>query len=375
MNIPRLPSRMGLPVLAVLSFAFMGYHLVRSQQQPPDPPPPVQPTRSPYGHAVAAAGVVEAQSENITVGSPLPGVVVEVAVLEGQSVGPGDLLLRLDDRQLRGELEVRQAQLAVARASLTKLQAAPRSEELPPSQARVRKAQAELIAQEDLLRRREKLAADRTVSEEELIQRRQAVVAAREYLDQAQAEFALLKAGAWEPELELAQAEVLRCESLVQQTQIELARLEVRSPIAGSVLKVDVRPGEYVGTPPGSPLITVGNIERLHVRVDIDEQDIPRYQTGSEGTAFVRGDATQPLPIAFVRVEPYVQPKVSLVGRATERVDTRVLQVLYAFEPAVQGVFVGQQVDVYLRAVDQGRNAPPSAAPAAGAPELAGPAK
>jgi hypothetical protein len=91
------------------------------------------------------------------------------------------------------------------------------------------------------------------------------------------------------------------------------------------------------------------------VRVDIDEQDIPRYSAGAAGTAFVRGDATVPLPIAFVRIEPYVQPKVSLTGRATERVDTRVLQVIYALEPGVSGVFVGQQVDVYLRAIDQGR--------------------
>lgn len=361
----KLPSRLGLPLLAVASFSFMGYHLVRSNQEAPDPPPPVAPNRSPYGHAVAGAGVVEARGENIAVGSPLAGVVVEVAVVEGQQVAAGDLLFRLDERQLQAELKVRAAQLEAARAALAKLEAMPRAEELPPSAARVRKARAELVGHEDLLRRREKLVADRMVSEEELIQRRQAVAAAREALDQAQAEDELLRAGSWEQDRAMARAEVLRAQSLVEQTDTELERLRVCAPVAGEVLKVDVRHGEYVGTPPGAPLVVLGDLSRLHVRVDIDEQDIPRYRSGSPGTAYVRGDATKPLPLEFVRVEPFVSPKVSLTGKATERVDTRVLQVLYALEPGVNGVFVGQQVDVYLEAAAYN----PQASPTSTAPD------
>jgi hypothetical protein len=51
-----------------------------------------------------------------------------------------------------------------------------------------------------------------------------------------------------------------------------------------------------------------------------------------------------------VRVEPYVVPKRSLTGESTERVDTRVLQVLYRFDPAAMKVYVGQQVDVFVEA-------------------------
>ena len=49
-----------------------------------------------------------------------------------------------------------------------------------------------------------------------------------------------------------------------------------------------------------------------------------------------------------MRVEPYVVPKKSLTGDNTERVDTRVLQVIYALVSADRRVYVGQQLDVFV---------------------------
>jgi hypothetical protein len=54
--------------------------------------------------------------------------------------------------------------------------------------------------------------------------------------------------------------------------------------------------------------------------------------------------------LSFVRVEPFVVPKRSLTGENTERVDTRVLQVIYAVESAETTLYVGQQVDVFINA-------------------------
>jgi multidrug resistance efflux pump len=120
--------------------------------------------------------------------------------------------------------------------------------------------------------------------------------------------------------------------------------------VDGNVLKVDVRRGEYVGTPPGQPLIVLGDLERLHVRVDIDEEDIPRFRPGMPAKATLRGASATTLPLEFVRVEPYVRPKISLTSGPGERVDTRVLQVIYALEPDVANIYAGQQVDVFLDA-------------------------
>jgi multidrug efflux pump subunit AcrA (membrane-fusion protein) len=66
-------------------------------------PPPIQPAENPFPNTVAGAGIVEPETENISMGSSLPGVVVEVNVKVGRKVKAGDALFRLDDRQLKAE--------------------------------------------------------------------------------------------------------------------------------------------------------------------------------------------------------------------------------------------------------------------------------
>jgi hypothetical protein len=94
----------------------------------------------------------------------------------------------------------------------------------------------------------------------------------------------------------------------------------------------------------------LGNVSNLHVRVDIDEHDIPRFSLNAPARAIIKGHPELSFPLKFVRVDPYVVPKKSLTGMNTERVDTRVLQVIYTFEPGSMPVFVGQQVEVFLEA-------------------------
>jgi hypothetical protein len=109
-----------------------------------------------------------------------------------------------------------------------------------------------------------------------------------------------------------------------------------------------VRSGEYVAQPSSSELMILGDVDPLHVRVDVDEADIPRFLAGCRARGYVRGDTQNAVDLEFVRVEPYVVPKKSLTGSNTERVDTRVLQALYAVRSAKHELFVGQQLDVYI---------------------------
>jgi multidrug resistance efflux pump len=338
-----------LPLLAVALFAFAVLHVVRAQQAPDDPPPPAAPARSPFRASLAGSGIVEARTENISVGTPLPGVVVEVNVKVGQRVDAGAPLFRIDDRPLRAERDYRLAALQSARAQLKRLESMPRPEELPASAAKVKEARANFADQEDQYRRSRSLARV-AVGEEELIKRRQAAQMAQQQLARAEADDQLLKAGAWEPDKAVARAAVAMAQAQLRQTEIDLERLQVRASVSGEVLQVNVRPGEYVGTPPGQALVVLGDVGTLHVRVDIDEHDIARFVPGTSARAMVKGDAGQEYALDFVRVEPYVVPKKSLTGAATERVDTRVLQVIFAIRPAQRQLYVGQQLDVFLEA-------------------------
>jgi HlyD family secretion protein len=139
----------------------------------------------------------------------------------------------------------------------------------------------------------------------------------------------------------------------VAQTQTDLDRLKVTALMPAGVshmvvLQVNVRPGEYVGTPPGQALVVLGHVGQLHVRVDIDEHDIHRWDRDGAAVAKLRGDPRISYPLRFVRIEPYVIPKKSLTGDNTERVDTRVLQVIYAVDAPAGKLFVGQQMDVFV---------------------------
>jgi HlyD family secretion protein len=343
-----------LPLIAIGLLGFAGWFVWRTRPVTGDPPPPIAPAVNPYAAALAAAGIVEAQTENIAAGSATPGVVVEVLVKVGDDVQPGRPLFRLDDRDLRAELAVRKAEVERAKTDLVRLEAEPRPEKIPVQAAAVREAQSLLAREQDALKRARETFAQRVTTEEDLIAKQQAVRFAEASVARAQADLDLLEAGSWRYDLDVSRAAVKRAEAEAAHIETALDRLVVRALVAGRVLQVNVRPGEFVGAPPNQPLVVLGNIEKLHVRVDVDEYDIARFDQAASATAFPRGSLQQRYPLEFVRVEPFVVPKKSLTGDTTERVDTRVLQVIYEFDPAGRPpLFVGQQVDVYIDAASR----------------------
>jgi multidrug efflux pump subunit AcrA (membrane-fusion protein) len=363
-------SKFVLPLFAVGMLVFAIYHVVQAQQQPPKPSPPLEPARTPFGRTVAGAGIIEARSQNIAVGSALPGVVLKVwspeelglpahstmtpwEALIGQHVKQGDPLFRVDDRQLKAILAFHEANLASAQAQSDKLKAMPREEELAVSEAKVNVAKATVALQQDLVQRDAKLIASAAVTEEQYQQHRLSVEVARRQLEQAKADLLLVKDGAWKPDKQIAQAAIRLAEAQIQQDKTDIDRAIVRAPMDGVVLQVNVRPGEFVGTNPNAALVMLGTVtDRVNVRVDIDEHDIPRFQASdpiaAPAVASFRGAPDKRYPLAFVRVEPYVIPKKSLTGDNTERVDTRVMQAIYSLKTEGKPVYVGQQLDVFI---------------------------
>ncbi len=353
-----------LPVLATGMAVVAMLHVVQASQRLPATSPPVEPAHSAFTHTVGAAGIVEAWTENISIGTPLPGIVLEVYVpveKVGQTVKKGDPLFLVDNRQLLATLKYNEANLQAARAQLAKLDAQPRREEVPPSDAKVQIAQAQLALQQDLADRARRLRPSGAMAEEDVRQRALASAVARQQVAQAKAENALLKAGAWQFDKDVARAAVALAEAQVLQTKTDLDRVLVRAPRDGMILQVNVREGEYVGAPPGQALMVLGAVdEKVHIRVDIDEHDIPRFIKGAPAKASPRGHPQIAYPLKYERVEPFVVPKKSLTGDNTERVDTRVLQVIYALQPTERSVYVGQQMDVFIDAQPTNSSGPPT---------------
>jgi len=313
-----------LPALA-LAGVLLAMYTVRLGATPVAVAPPVaKPSKSPYVQYVAGAGIIEPQSENISIGVPIGQVVTAVLVKEKDRVVAGQELMQLSDRTPKAELQVRRANLKAA-------------------QAKVAEAQATLADQRHQLEMWENVKVEGAVSRDELSRRKYAAAVA-------------------DAKLRTAEAEVVAAEAAIRQTEDDVDRLMIRVPkeiALAEVLQVNVRPGEYAPAAAlATPLIVLGTTETLHVRVDIDENDAWRVLENAPAVAYVRGNAELRTELRFVRIEPYVVPKRSLTGESTERVDTRVLQAIYAFERNDLPVRVGQQMDVFIDAK------PAAAAPA-----------
>jgi len=152
-----------------------------------------------------------------------------------------------------------------------------------------------------------------------------------------------------EAKLRTAHADVVWAEAQVNETSTNVEREMIRAPIAGRILQMNIRPGEYAATGVlGTPLLLLGGTEPLHIRVDIDEADQWRFREGARARAFVRGNSELASNLKFEYVEPYIVPKQSLTGDTAQRVDTRVLQIIYSFAPNSLPAYVGQQVDVFV---------------------------
>jgi multidrug efflux pump subunit AcrA (membrane-fusion protein) len=306
-------KRWMIPVIAAFALTAAIISVLRSQPRREANTPPVQPPASAFAHNVAAVGLVETSTENIAVGSHLPGVVEKVFVIVGDAVKAGAPLFKIDDRNLRAQLG--QAEAAEQAA-----------------EARVSVASAAL----DDLRLQLKFAEDvsdpRAISAEEVTRRRSSVQTAKAKLSEAEAEVATAR-------------------SQIAMVKTELQRSVVTSPIAGEVLQVKIRGGEFaVAGATATPMILLGRAKPLYLRVDVDEHEAWRVHAEANATAAVRGNPDLTTPLKFVRFEPFVLPKKSLTGDSTERVDTRVLQVIYRVQRDDLRLFVGQQMDVFIDA-------------------------
>jgi HlyD family secretion protein len=214
----------------------------------------------------------------------------------------------------------------------------------------VQEAEAQLSDARVQLQLMESVRDKRAIRVEDLERRRRGVQIAEAKLEEANAALRLLRAGTWSKEIEIAKAEVQQAARQVERVRADLERLTVTAPIAGEILQCKVRLGEYAAAGPlAQPLMLLGSVDQLNVRADIDERDAARVKTGAAVVASVRGDARRQFPLRFVRVEPFVVPKKNLTNDATERVDTRVMQVIYALEKGAP-VLPGQQMDVLIEA-------------------------
>ena len=291
--------RYGLPLLALAGLLIALLVAFRGGKTIAPAAPVALPPEPPYRAFVSGSALVEASTENIAIGTQIAGIVSRIHVQVGSRVTTNDPLFTIDDRAQKAEVLVREAAVQTAEAEFAN-------------------AKYELQLAENLRGKSVNSQQDRETK----------MYAAQK-----------------------AEAALAQTRAQLHAARVDLERFTVCAPVDGQVLQMKIHLGEFATTGVlQTPLLLLGNVDLLCLRVDVDENEAWRVRPGAQGVAYLRGNRQISTALEFIRFEPYIVPKKSLTGDTAERVDTRVLQVIYSFKRNDLPIYAGQQMDVYIDA-------------------------
>ncbi|MEI8320830.1 MAG: efflux RND transporter periplasmic adaptor subunit [Alphaproteobacteria bacterium] len=301
-----------LIVLAIFGALGGGYMVMKDRERPPVAQPIMAPAFAPYDNYIAASGIIEAYGSNTDIGTFGSGVVNKIIVNQGDFVQKGDPLFILDQRQAQADLEIKKAALRLAKSSLNQ-------------------TQVDLKNKKHLYNLIQKVQNKGAVSQEDIITRRDNMLLA-------------------EAAVQVAESSIKSAEADLKSSELNLELLTVRAPADGEVLQVNINEGEFVtdSNTLSTPPVLFGGVSKYQIRIEIDENDAWKFKPGARATAYLRGNTSRKIPVEYDHFEPYVVPKSQLTGSPQEKIDVRVLQVVYTYDPKDFASYIGQQLDVYI---------------------------
>jgi multidrug efflux pump subunit AcrA (membrane-fusion protein) len=230
----------------------------------------------------------------------VPGQVVEVLVAEGDSVEAGQVLARLSGKELRqADLARARQELLAAQQALTNLQANP---ELIKAQAQAAVAQAELAVQkaQDTLDELNKKSSPDPL---EVAQAEAQLALAQAQFEKAKSDAETLKDGVDPSLLEAAQARLDSAQAAVTSAETSLAALELRAPLAGTVVSLNLKPGAFITA--GQPALTLADFSGWIVKTD-DLTELEVVQIKLAQTVSITLDALpgQPITGTVIAINP-----------------------------------------------------------------------
>ena len=327
-------------------------------------PPAFAPVANPYATAIYANGIIEsdqAGGSNIVVYPEVSGQVARVLVREGQKVKAGTALLSIDDTVQKATTEQLRLQAEAATALLNEIQAQPRKETLAIARAQVDQAQANLKAARDQYdKRHASFEIDsRSISKDVLDTAENAVIQALAALEVARKQYELTVAGAWSYDIQNQRKQVEALRQAYLAANALLQKYTVKARADGVVLALNTTVGSYVSslgafdtyTQAQNPLVVLSAPQdTLAVRCYVDEILVSRLPAPEhiQAQMSLRGTDVK-VPLEFVRVQPYVSPKIELSNQRQEKVDLRVLPVIFHFKMTSPTMaYPGQLVDVFI---------------------------
>lgn len=350
----------GLSILGVLAGFVAAYLFGRARKAQP---PVFAPVSNPYASAIYANGMVESyqtSGEGINIFPEVSGPITKVLVAEGQSVKAGTPLLTIDNSIQRATTDQLRLQAEASLKLLQELKAEPRLETLAIASSQVGLAETNLKATRDQYEKRlaSYSANSKSISKDIVDTSRDAAEQASSALDVARKQYELTKAGAWVYDIASQEKQYESVHQSYLAADALLVKYSVKAQVDGVVMSINSSVGSYVSSQGAYdaytqglvPLVVMGTPQGyLEVRCFVDEILIARLPSQEHIVAQMQIEGTDiKVPLEFVRVQPYVSPKVELSNQRQEKVDLRVLPVIFRFKKRSYPVYPGLLVDVYI---------------------------
>jgi multidrug resistance efflux pump len=299
--------------------------------------------KSPY--VATAVGRVDSQGESRQLVAAADGVIGKLFVERGQEVAAGEKLLAVDCGPRLAEIGARAAMTQKASAAAATIRSGPRAQELQAADAEIAAAESTLREQQQRLSMAEALVDEGFISKRDLAARTNGRDAARSQLDALMQRRALLAEGARGSEIAEANAAARAASASTSVASALAAQCTLESPIAGQVLQILRREGEFSGASQGTALIIVGDMSRLIVRAELSERDAANVGIGQQAVVWVDGKPA--------KWKGRVTQMASVMGRRsarsldpTDRFDRDVREVFITFDSAPPPALVGLRVTV-----------------------------
>jgi len=304
---------------------------------------------APFKSYITGVGIVQASSENIFIGSPIIRIVEKVLVSVGMEVKKGDPLLKFENRDLESDLLIKQVAYDIALAKIAKLKALPQPEDITSAEAALRSAQIDTRQAKTELDRALSVEDRRAISQEEVDKRSFHFEQAQANENKTQLNLDKIKAGTWQPDLNIAHLEAEQAKANLEKSKTDIERTIIRSPIDARILQIKIHEGELPAMDSSrNPMMIIGNTKEKYLQVSINQYNAPSFKSDAPAIAFLQGDNRTQFPLEFIRLEPYMVNKQNLTNEISEKVDTKVLNVIYRFKDQVEDLFIGQQMDVFI---------------------------
>jgi HlyD family secretion protein len=260
--------------------------------------------------------------------------------------------------ELKAELEEARAAVARAEALRERLLTGSRTQERERAKAQTEAIQAIIRQKKSRYERYEKLQREGVISADTLDEARRDVEEAEANLQAARKNEEFVNAEPLPEELDKADAEI-RAAMKREQTILEMMeKCTVRAPIAGTVLRTNMKVGESFSTFMPRPIVTLADTSAFRVRAEVDERDVGKISIGQRVLIYGDAFAERKVTGTVSRLSSQMGRKTVRSGDPAEKSDRDVLEVLIDVEGRDKALVVG------LRVTTQFLSGPKEQAPA-----------